>query len=57
MWRCAQLGQRFTALSEKKLGIAHRQTAIAVSKIAAAFQFEMYSMDSPILRLTMTGRQ
>jgi hypothetical protein len=41
MWRCAQPGHRCTKLSEKKLGTAHRQTKVAVSRIAAAFDREM----------------
>jgi hypothetical protein len=36
-----------TTLSGKKFGTANKHTMNAVSRIAAAFHFEMYSMDSP----------
>src|SRR5262249_31318177 len=55
-WRCAQAGQRLTTLSGKKLGTANRQTTNAVSRIAAAFHFEMYSMDRPGSDLALRRR-
>jgi hypothetical protein len=45
MWRCAQLGQCLTTLSEKKFGNAQRHTARAVSKMAAAFHRVKNNMD------------
>src|ERR1700722_1026709 len=36
-WRCAHDGHRFTVLSGKKFGTAHRHTKSAVSRIATAF--------------------
>jgi hypothetical protein len=41
MWRCAHAGQRLTMLSGKKLGTANKQQISAVSRIAAAFHFEI----------------
>src|SRR5580693_6672558 len=50
MWRCAHSGQRFTVLSGKKFGTAHRHTKNAVSRIAAAFHRVKNNMDFAIPR-------
>src|SRR5580698_5740761 len=49
-WRCAHSGQRFTVLSGKKFGTAHRHTANAMSRIAAAFHRVKNNMDFAIPR-------
>ena len=41
MWRCAHFGHFATVDSGKKFGTANRQTTSAVSRIAAAFHFEI----------------